>query len=149
LLLSKRFRDGLARGAAHCRLAETEFIVLCACVAAEPDGLSQTGLVARLGVSPGQVSGLVERLRQAGLLEARRSAADRRRQFWQVTSAGRQAAETVLNHLETWASGIEASLNAGAAANLIAALDQLARAIADGNSGPAVLAFCPPRQGAA
>ena len=51
--------------------------------------LSMNSLAEALGMSPGQVSSLVERLRSRDLLESNRSTSDRRRRLWRLTSAGR------------------------------------------------------------
>jgi DNA-binding MarR family transcriptional regulator len=49
--------------------------------------LDQADLAERLVVSPAQVSGGVERLRNLGLLERVQHERDRRRQLWRVTDA--------------------------------------------------------------
>ena len=49
--------------------------------------LDQADLAERLVVSPAQVSGAVERLRNLGLLERVQHERDRRRQLWRVTDA--------------------------------------------------------------
>ncbi|WP_428306140.1 MarR family transcriptional regulator [Lacipirellula sp.] len=48
--------------------------------------LDQADLAERLVVSPAQVSGAVERLRNLGLLERVQHERDRRRQLWRVTN---------------------------------------------------------------
>jgi DNA-binding MarR family transcriptional regulator len=69
-------------------LSDTDFLVLWLCRRAEPQGLVQRDLAEALGVSPPQMSGLVERLRQQKLLTSRRCPLDRRRQLWGLDLAG-------------------------------------------------------------
>jgi DNA-binding MarR family transcriptional regulator len=69
-------------------LSDTDFLVLWLCHRAEPRGLVQRDLAEALGVSPPQMSGLVERLRQQKLLTSRRCPLDRRRQLWGLDLAG-------------------------------------------------------------
>jgi DNA-binding MarR family transcriptional regulator len=81
-------RRHLAGKAAACDLSEQEFLVLWLCddVAAAHRG--QRELAEAVGVSPAQMSGLVERLRVRNLLQFERCGTDRRRQVWQLTAAG-------------------------------------------------------------
>jgi DNA-binding MarR family transcriptional regulator len=63
----------------------------------ESHDASQLELAQRMGMSPAQISGLVEVLRQRALLVSERSPRDRRRQTWRLTAAG----EKVLIALDT------------------------------------------------
>jgi len=69
-------------------LRDTDFWALWLCGRFAPDGVVQHELAAAAGVSEAQMSGLVERLRQNGLLIGCRSEPDRRRQYWRLTAAG-------------------------------------------------------------
>lgn len=71
-------------------LRDTEFWVLWFCSRSAPVGVIQHELAAAAGVSEAQMSGLVERLRQNGLLIGCRSEPDRRRQYWRLTAAGNE-----------------------------------------------------------
>lgn len=71
------------RGVSDC-----EFWVLWLCGRAAASGFVQHELAAAVGVSAAQMSGLVERLRQHGLLAGCRGDRDRRRQYWRLTAAG-------------------------------------------------------------
>ncbi|MEH3145684.1 MAG: MarR family transcriptional regulator [Methylobacterium frigidaeris] len=59
----------------------------------EQEGLTQQDLAARLYVTKGNVSGLVDRLVEAGLVERRASPADRRSHALHLTPAGLSLAE--------------------------------------------------------
>lgn len=58
----------------------------------EQEGLSQQDLADRLYVTKGNVSGLVDRLTDAGLVERRSSAGDRRSHALYLTAKGRELA---------------------------------------------------------
>ncbi|WP_082610304.1 MarR family transcriptional regulator [Bosea sp. Root381] len=59
----------------------------------EREGISQNELAERLYVTKGNVSGLVDRLVQAGLVERRAIAGDRRSYAMHLTPEGRRLAE--------------------------------------------------------
>ncbi len=59
----------------------------------EQQGLSQSDLAARLYVTKGNVSGLIDRLVEAGLVERRSAPGDRRSNAVFLTPEGRKAAE--------------------------------------------------------
>src|ERR1700709_1477556 len=58
----------------------------------EEEGISQQALAKRLYVTKGNISGLLDRLESAGLVERRSTAADRRQYEIHLTDAGRVAA---------------------------------------------------------
>ncbi len=59
----------------------------------ENEGMSQSELAAKLYVTKGNVSGLVDRLEQSGLVERRAIAGDRRSFALHLTAEGRRLAE--------------------------------------------------------
>jgi MarR family transcriptional regulator, organic hydroperoxide resistance regulator len=59
----------------------------------EQEGLSQSDLAARLYVTKGNVSGLIDRLVEAGLVERRSAPGDRRSNAVFLTAEGRKAAD--------------------------------------------------------
>jgi len=62
----------------------------------EAEGVSQQDLAKRLYVTKGNISGLLDRLESAGLVERRAAAVDRRQYEIYLTSAGREAAERAI-----------------------------------------------------
>lgn len=136
-LLSRRLR-GLLGSRRDCpTLGETDLLVIWVCASDRADGVSQSQLAAGLGVSAAQISALVERLRQAGLIVGRRDGADRRRQLWQLTAAGRSAWETALAEVQRAVEPLAARLGRSrgehlrrALTALVAELDAAARCAA-------------------
>jgi DNA-binding MarR family transcriptional regulator len=62
----------------------------------EAEGISQQELAQRLYVTKGNISGLLDRLERAGLVERRSTAADRRQYSIFLTPDGRAAAEQAI-----------------------------------------------------
>jgi DNA-binding MarR family transcriptional regulator len=62
----------------------------------EAEGVSQQELAKRLYVTKGNISGLLDRLENAGLVERRSTAADRRQYEIYLTPTGRDAAERAI-----------------------------------------------------
>ncbi|THD42270.1 MAG: MarR family transcriptional regulator [Bradyrhizobium sp.] len=62
----------------------------------EAEGVSQQTLAERLYVTKGNISGLLDRLESAGLVERRSIAADRRQYAIYLTQSGREAAERAI-----------------------------------------------------
>jgi DNA-binding MarR family transcriptional regulator len=150
------FRDELSRRAGRWHLSEPEFAMLWACREALPRGVGQSELAPRLAVSAAQVSGLVEKLRSQGLLQGRRAATDRRRQFWRLTPQGQATLQANLDDMADWAAQLDAQLGADASCVLVRWLDQLVQtwrnrpASAGGPptpSGPTALAVDSPAAG--
>jgi DNA-binding MarR family transcriptional regulator len=85
---TRAWRLQLAEQVAASELTEQEFLTLWLCAEAPAGCRGQGELASALGVSPAQMSGLVERLRQRNLLQVERLGNDRRRQVWQLTAGG-------------------------------------------------------------
>lgn len=62
----------------------------------EAEGISQQDLAQRLYVTKGNISGLLDRLESAGLVERRSTEADRRQYAIYLTARGREAAEKAI-----------------------------------------------------
>jgi DNA-binding MarR family transcriptional regulator len=96
----KRALRQLADWAAAHGLAEAELRVLwllsTATDASPAQLLDQAGLAERLVASPAQISAVVERLRHRNLAACAPHPADRRRQLWQLTPAGRALVHQVV-----------------------------------------------------
>jgi DNA-binding MarR family transcriptional regulator len=70
----------------------------------QQEGQSQQDIAERLFVTKGNVSGLVDRLAGAGLVERRATAGDRRSHALFLTAAGRKLAESGMRTHETYVS---------------------------------------------
>ncbi len=88
-------RDSLNRFLQGSDLHETEFLLLWQ-LASNHDPLPQKQLAPRIGASPAQVSGLLERLRVAGLVISERDSHDRRKLCWRATAPGHLFVQNVL-----------------------------------------------------
>ena len=88
----------------------------------EAEGVSQQELAKRLYVTKGNISGLIDRLAEAGLVERRSTAVDRRQHAIHLTDAGRQTAERAIAVQHRW---IASTLGRMAAADLEALETQL------------------------
>ncbi len=64
--------------------------------------MSQQELATRLYVTKGNISGLIDRLAEAGLVERRSIASDRRQHAIYLTDAGRLRAETAIAVQHRW-----------------------------------------------
>jgi DNA-binding MarR family transcriptional regulator len=84
---SRTLRRRLADLAARVGLTEHELLAVWLCLTA---GRAQSELATMLGISPAQMSGLVERLRGRGFIELQRPAQDRRRHIWRTSACGRE-----------------------------------------------------------
>jgi DNA-binding MarR family transcriptional regulator len=68
----------------------------------EKEGVSQQELATRLYVTKGNISGLIDRLAEAGLVERRSTATDRRQHAIHLTQAGRGMAEKAIAVQRRW-----------------------------------------------
>ena len=68
----------------------------------EKEGVSQQELAKRLYVTKGNISGLIDRLAEAGLVERRSTAADRRQHAIHLTKAGRAMADKAIQVQRRW-----------------------------------------------
>ena len=94
LRLESRIRSAVADRLRAIGLSVPQCDVLTTLTEAE--GISQQELAKRLYVTKGNISGLLDRLEQAGLVERRSIAADRRQYAIYLTAAGREAAERAI-----------------------------------------------------
>jgi DNA-binding MarR family transcriptional regulator len=93
---SRHLRRRIAEATAALDLSDTELIVVWLC---SGGGRVQVDLAAATGISPAQMSGLMERLRSRGLVGMHRQARDRRRQIWRATLSGRALLATASEQL--------------------------------------------------
>jgi len=80
---------------------ETEFRLLWLLRETEGEILEQSTLVEELGISPAQVSALVEKLRSQQILDSGTDRNDRRRKLWQLTASSRENFEAVIASVES------------------------------------------------
>ena len=105
-------RRCLSDAASVAGLSDSELLTVWLCLDDEGRGMVQGELAAALGVSPAQMSGIVERLRQRGLIEMQRQALDRRRQLWRGTASAKVTFAQMIRPLAAIAAGLAASLPA-------------------------------------
>src|SRR5262245_19472075 len=106
---SGHLRRRLADVAAELGLSDTELLVIWLC---SGGGRVQVDLAGAIGISPAQMSGMVERLRSRGLVAMHRLAMDRRRQVWRTTAAGQSLLADAAGHLNELAAGISRGMSA-------------------------------------
>lgn len=92
--LETRMRVAVSDRLRHLGLSVPQCDVLTTLT--EREGISQQALAQRLYVTKGNISGLVDRLVAAGLVERRAIVADKRQHAIYLTSAGRAAAEKAI-----------------------------------------------------
>jgi DNA-binding MarR family transcriptional regulator len=92
--LETRMRTAVGEGLRHIGLSVPQCDVLTTLT--EQEGVSQQDLAKRLYVTKGNISGLIDRLVAAGLVERRAIAADKRQHAIFLTRAGRAAAEQAI-----------------------------------------------------
>jgi DNA-binding MarR family transcriptional regulator len=92
--LETRMRTAVADGLREIGLSVPQCDVLTTLT--EQEGVSQQDLAKRLYVTKGNISGLIDRLVAAGLVERRAIAADKRQHAIFLTAAGRASAEQAI-----------------------------------------------------
>ena len=104
----RRLRALLEERVRRFDLSEAECLILWLCATqAHHAGSSQQDLAGAVGVSPAQMSSLVERLRKRGLMEMTRSPIDRRRQVWRLLAQGEELLDQIRTSLGAVAEEID------------------------------------------
>lgn len=93
----RQLRRQLGEMATALALSDSELLVIWFCRGA---GRVQVELAGAIGVSPAQMSGIVERLRSRGLVAVHRMARDRRRQVWRTSPVGQALLDDAAPRLE-------------------------------------------------
>ena len=106
---SRQLRRRLAEVAQAIDLSDAELLVVWLC---RGDGHVQVELASAIGISPAQMSGLVERLRARGLVAVHRQAMDRRRQVWRTSPEGESLLGEVAGQLHDLAAAVGTLLTA-------------------------------------
>src|SRR5438105_3281404 len=104
---SRHLRRRLSEIAGTLELTDNELLVVWLC---SGGARVQVELAAAIGISPAQMSGMVERLRSRGLVAMHRLAMDRRRQVWRTTSAGQAVLSNTAGHLNALAECLGAGV---------------------------------------
>jgi DNA-binding MarR family transcriptional regulator len=94
-------------------------------------GLSLAELAAEEGISPPALSGHVDRLERAGLIERVRSSEDRRRVGLRLTDEGGRLMRSIRARRTTWLAGRMRALEPGELAAIDAAIPALLRLVGD------------------
>jgi DNA-binding MarR family transcriptional regulator len=92
----RRAARALAAWTKRFGLNEAEFQLLWGLRPASTDVPSQINLASTLAFSPAQVSAVVERMRQQGLICEREAIGDRRRHHWQLSPSGQLLLDRML-----------------------------------------------------
>ncbi len=92
-------------------------------------GLSLAELAAEEGISPPAMSGHVDRLERAGLLERERSSGDRRRVGLKLTEDGQRLLRRIRARRTTWLADRLRTLESGELAAIEAAVPALLRLV--------------------
>lgn len=121
-------RSHLAERLAGLEMSETDFLVLGACDRAGEASASQGSLASLVGLSPAQLSALVERLRQRGWLDVRRCRSDRRKQLLSVTDVGREQLQRAIELIQQGDRDLVPGFDATHRRTLSHCLDQLIEA---------------------
>jgi len=105
---SRQLRRRLADVGQALSLSDTELLVIWLC---SGGGRVQVELAGLIGISPAQMSGMVERLRSRGLVAMHRLAMDRRRQVWRTSPSGQALLARAAHQFNELAACIRSSLN--------------------------------------
>ncbi len=106
---SRRLRALLASHLEPHGISDAECLVLwLTSDRSQACGWAQNDLAAAVGVSPAQMSSLVERLRQRGLMDMKRATTDRRRQVWHLLDQGEELLGQIRLSLGTVAEELDA-----------------------------------------
>lgn len=126
LLTCTNLMEGRVRQALHQSFGVTlpRFDVLAQLERA-PEGLTMGALSRRLMVSGGNVTGLVDRLVEEGLVERRPVPGDRRAQIVRLSEAGKQSFGAMLPRHRRWIEDMLSGLNREEMATLLALLAKL------------------------
>lgn len=98
-LCGRELRRAIQGRTRELGLGDADLLVLWSCAGGADRGVAQNQLVEEIGLSPAQTSGLLDRLRQRGLVASRRPAQDRRRQLWRLEPDGRQLLSEALTRI--------------------------------------------------
>jgi DNA-binding MarR family transcriptional regulator len=119
----------------HYELSEVRYSVLAALKAARA-GLSQSELADRLMQSESNISTLVDRMQQEGLVDRSRSEADRRKRVLLLSPSGQCLLERVESGRRSWALRVLRGVPADRRTTLAILVQQLGMALHDESHEP-------------
>lgn len=125
-------RETVAEAASRHGLSESEFHLLWACHQRREQPPSQNDLAQTLGLSPAQVSCLVEQLRKQDWIAGTRAALDRRKQVWRLTDTGISTLSAAAETVRQATDHLPRRYSRAAIDELLTTLRGLAEAINDG-----------------
>ncbi len=128
-ICSREMRRQLSHVSVSFGVSDTEVLLLASLASGGPAGLAQTQLATSVGLSPGQVSGLVERLQACGWIALAPVATDRRRHAWRLTASGTELVHQVWQAFGNEAARWDRQLAADQRQLLGTALNQLSFAV--------------------
>jgi len=105
----KTLHDLMAPVLSKYKLHENALFVLFLCLDRQSNPPSQSVLAKSIGLSPAQISNVVEQLRRDGLLSSFRDVHDRRRQLWRLTPEGFQLLDGIAKLLPSIPASCPAS----------------------------------------
>lgn len=94
-----------------------------------PDGITLGALSRRMMVSNGNITGLVERLVELGLVARIAHPTDRRAAVVRLTAAGRQSFATIAERHAVWIAGLFASMSGEDVGDLMRLLGRLKQSV--------------------
>lgn len=127
---TRLIRRILADRTAGYELSEIEFQLLWSFQSLESHRPSQNELAQLLGISPAQISNLVEQLRKRGWIVGQRSQTDRRRQVWELTDAGLELCRLVAETLNADCAAVLPRFHHEDSDAVIADIERLATVLA-------------------
>lgn len=111
-----------------------------------PEGLTMGALSARLMVSNGNITGIVDRLVTEGLVRRTVSDTDRRSSSVSLTAKGRTVFKTMAGQHESWIREMFAGFDAGQTKRLLALLGEAKKTVRDSLDAPGQAAAPAPRR---
>ena len=115
---SRQLRSMFSEQLRTVQLTDSEFLLLWICSQSGEQPTIQGQVVSWIGLSPAQLSGLVDRLYKRGLLSLERSDQDRRCQLLELTDSGNAALQQALRAMGAFAQ-VAAELGSAAWLNSV------------------------------
>lgn len=105
-LCGRGLRRAIHERTRNLGLTDADLLVLWSCARRGDLGVAQSCLAREAGLSAAQTSGLLDRLRQTGLVSAHRPSGDRRRQLWHLEPEGERMLSAALAVIDGLAGAV-------------------------------------------